>query len=272
MGVYVPFTGHDDLQGLAHENPVQIDAPLTAFLAVALNNSIELLVLIYITFSQYNSLYFWSLLCTTFFGVFCSALGYVFYYFEIITSAAFFTATFPITWMFLVTVVVEILTYTERGHNEHFVHAYSILERIEITWFTVQETIISVVYICYTFRLLSGTRIRGRRTVFYQLILINVIEIAMNLALIILQYLDIYLVQTILKITVYSIKLKLEFAVLGQIVKISQVKTEGQIPDFVDVGQSPPESSLCSEPSSPTSERKRKESWFSEHFFPLIKR
>lgn len=304
MGVYVPFAGHDDLRGLAHENPIQINAPLTAFIAVGLYNSIELLVLIYMTFTHYNSLYFWSMLCTTFFGIFCSALAYIFYYFEIITSSTFPAVVFPITWMFLVTghslvlysrlhfvcydrrilriilvlividailihtstTVVSIVTYTRHGHDKEYVHAYSILERIEIAWFTVQETIVSAVYIYYTFRLLSETQTSRRRAVFYQLIIINIIEILMNIALIILQYMDIYLIQTILKVTVYSIKLKLEFAVLRQIVKISHVTTiASQVPDFVEVGQ-PSQGPACSEASSPSSERARKGSWFSEHF------
>jgi hypothetical protein len=67
----------------------------------------------------------------------------------------------------------------------------------------------------------------------YQLFSINVIIIAMDITLLGVEFANLYIVETILKGVIYSIKLKLEFVVLGKLV---QFVTGG--PTSIDGGTS----------------------------------
>lgn len=53
----------------------------------------------------------------------------------------------------------------------------------------------------------------------YQLFVINIIIIAMDIALVGVEFANLYIIETILKGVIYSIKLKLEFVVLGKLVQ-----------------------------------------------------
>ncbi|KAI5286181.1 hypothetical protein KEM54_006990 [Ascosphaera aggregata] len=226
---------YDDLRGLANDNPLSVNAPIAAFVAVALYNSLELLVMIYLTVL----------------GVVLAMI--------IIDAAILHTST----------IVISVISVTGQKHDQKLFGAYRVMERVEITWFTIQELMISGIYIYYTLQMLSGCNTSRRRAVFYQLIIINILEIIMDVALITLQYLGIYILQMILKITVYSVKLKLEFAVLRQIVKISHVtESSGQLPDFVQIGRLPVLRSSAYDNSINPS-RMRKGSGLSGHLSPL---
>ncbi|KAF1845897.1 uncharacterized protein K460DRAFT_312816 [Cucurbitaria berberidis CBS 394.84] len=126
----------------------------------------------------------------------------------------------------------------------HFVKGYSIMEKIQMVGFFVQEVILSIIYIRETVRLLrlaesvqddvcsfdngTGTgnlRNASVRKTMYQLLAINVIIITMDLALLAVEFANLYLIETTLKGVVYSIKLKLEFAVLGKLVQLVRDRT-----------------------------------------------
>ena len=96
------------------------------------------------------------------------------------------------------------------------------MERIQVTWFTAQETLISTIYIYNTVRMirLSPDEDKRRHKILYELVLVNVAAIVMDTSLVVLEYLGYYFTQVILKAMVYSIKLKLEFAVLGLLVSL----------------------------------------------------
>jgi len=109
--------------------------------------------------------------------------------------------------------------------------------------FFVQECILSIIYIKETLRLIklsdsvqddltSVTAVEGgvkhgaeSRKIMYQLIAINAIIIGMDVALLAVEFANLYLIETTLKGVVYSIKLKLEFAVLGKLVQIVHAKS-----------------------------------------------
>jgi hypothetical protein len=119
-----------------------------------------------------------------------------------------------------------------------FVHGYNIMEKIQMVGFFVQELILSLIYIKETIRLLrlseavikgeaeaggvvdESLSSRGVRKTMYQLIVINAIIIAMDIVLLGVEFANLYLIETTLKGVVYSIKLKLEFAVLGKLVQL----------------------------------------------------
>ncbi|KAL6708776.1 hypothetical protein ACN47E_002472 [Coniothyrium glycines] len=126
-----------------------------------------------------------------------------------------------------------------------FVKGYSIMEKIQMVGFFVQEVILSVIYIKEAVRLLklsesvkddvasfddgSGhghIKNSTMRKTMYQLLAINVLIIVMDLALLGVEFANLYLIETTLKGVVYSIKLKLEFAVLGKLVQIVRIRND----------------------------------------------
>ena len=84
---------------------------------------------------------------------------------------------------------------------------------------SIQELILSGLYIYETVRLLRTSLQHNARTFMYQLFIINIIIIAMDIALLGVEFANLYIVETILKGVIYSIKLKLEFVVLGKLVQ-----------------------------------------------------
>lgn len=129
--------------------------------------------------------------------------------------------------------------------RRRFVDGYSIIEKIQMVGFFLQEAVLSIIYIKETLRLLKLSEslhddvrsfedrpgnghfknAAGRKTM-YQLLALNVIIIAMDLALLGVAFANLYLVETTLKGVVYSIKLKLEFAVLGKLVQVVRDRTD----------------------------------------------
>lgn len=128
---------------------------------------------------------------------------------------------------------------------QRFVNGYSIMEKIQMVGFFLQEVILSIIYIKETIRLLklsetvhddvrsfddrSGNghlKNASMRKTMYQLLAINVLIIMMDLALLGVEFANLYLIETTLKGVVYSIKLKLEFAVLGKLVQLVRDRTD----------------------------------------------
>ncbi|UKZ82237.1 hypothetical protein TrVFT333_010022 [Trichoderma virens FT-333] len=102
---------------------------------------------------------------------------------------------------------------------------YFVFERIQLTVFFVQELIISALYIHETYKILRSYRglVTGAsRTTMVHLILTNLVSIALDVSILILQYTNHYDLQTAWKPFVYSIKLKMEFSVLNRLVELSQ--------------------------------------------------
>jgi hypothetical protein len=100
------------------------------------------------------------------------------------------------------------------------------MEKIQLTGFTLQEGLLSTLYVIETVKLLRlGADISTRpdsRKIMYHLIGINCAIMIMDLVLLSLEYANFYAVQITLKGFVYSLKLKLEFAVLGRLVDLIQ--------------------------------------------------
>jgi hypothetical protein len=147
--------------------------------------------------------------------------------------------------------ITTVLTFASNANKfsptvlERFVNGYAIMEKIQMTGFFVQECILSIIYIRETIRLLrlgesvkddigsfdNGTgqlRKASVRKTMYQILAINIIIITMDVALLATEFANLYLIETTLKGVVYSIKLKLEFAVLGKLVQIVKVHTNSK--------------------------------------------
>ncbi|OJJ43176.1 hypothetical protein ASPZODRAFT_136735 [Penicilliopsis zonata CBS 506.65] len=253
----------DGIVGAYTGNDFTVRATFTVFLGIALYNSAELIVLVLTTFRRYHGLYFWSLLLAGTLGVIPQSISFLLKYYSL--APVWFSLTLStLGWYFMVTgqalvlfsrlnlvvqnpdirrgvlamIIVDaialhipttILTY---GSNfiatPVWVRAYTIMERIELTGFCLQEFIISGLYIHETIKILrlqppneetpSQHPGHSNRKIMYQLLGINLLIIVLDIVLIIVEYLNFFVIQTTLKSLVYSIKLKLEFGVLGRLV------------------------------------------------------
>ncbi|KAL6164222.1 hypothetical protein ACJQWK_09892 [Exserohilum turcicum] len=261
------------------------------FIGLSLYNSVELIVLCFVTFQHYHGLYFWSLVISSF-GIIPYALGFLLKFFRVLDPHqdegyvgvvlltigwySMVTGQSVVLWsrLHLVTNSRQVLRWTlymiigdgvilhsittvltfgsnsntlSRPTLERFVRGYSIMEKIQMVGFFLQETILSVIYIKETIRLLklseavqddtrsfddTTTVANGHlkqasvRKTMYQLIAVNVLIIMMDLALLSVEFANLYLIETTLKGVVYSIKLKLEFAVLGKLIQLVRDRAE----------------------------------------------
>lgn len=106
----------------------------------------------------------------------------------------------------------------------------------------------------------------------YQLFIINVLTILMDVALLGVEFANLYIIEATFKGVVYSIKLKLEFAVLGKLINFvtgnqsrptrkqsiafDPGKTlDEEVPEFVDSSRSPSDVTHAALPSRKKSRR-----------------
>ena len=231
---------------------------VAAFTAVCWYNVLELNIQVFLTFKRRRGLYFWSLLISSY-GCVLHALGFLVKFF--VKNAVYPSVTIiTIGWYAMVTgqsivlysrlhlvvreqriltgilsmIIVDaivfhlpttVLTYWSNTHDpvedDPVIRAFKIYEKLQMTGFCIQEFIISGVYVWATISLLKPVY-RGRtRKVMTQLIWINLIIIGMDICLLVMEYSDIYVIEATLKGMVYSIKLKLEFAVLNQLMTLA---------------------------------------------------
>jgi len=233
-------------------------------------NCIELLVLILTSFRQWHGLYFFSLVIASL-GIIPYCLGFLLEYFEflvfwasmllssigwtmlitgqacvlysrlglIVTDAKLLRA---VKWMITIDAVAlhsgtTIVQYgSELGSRKpSFMDALFYVEKIQMTGFTIQEFIISGIYLWKTVQLLHLIQREGVRRVMWELLSINVIIILMDIALLTLEYNKLRAMERAFKSVIYSVKLKLEFAVLGRLVDLVQSSHRTLSDAFADV-------------------------------------
>lgn len=85
--------------------------------------------------------------------------------------------------------------------------------------FFLQEVVLSSIYIVETVKILQTSLQPHTRKTMKQLVTINAVIIGMDLGLLGLECASLYILETLLKGVIYSIKLKLEFAILGKLVR-----------------------------------------------------
>ncbi|KAL2835578.1 hypothetical protein BJY01DRAFT_75351 [Aspergillus pseudoustus] len=245
------------VHGLKHHT-WELKATVAVFLTIALFNNIELLVLICWTFRQPRGLYFWSLLLSVI-GIIPYVIGAILHYYNVgplalgITVMYFgFVALVPMQSFVLysrlylvfynerflrillhvliaVTVVLVIPT-TVTTFGSAFIrtpawnYAYNVIERLQVTGFCAQELFLSGLYIWSTVGLLHLSPEGKNRVkrIIYELLAISCAVMVLDIALIVIEYMNLYYLQVCLKVMVYSIKLKLEFAVLGRLVAVTK--------------------------------------------------
>ena len=242
---------------LTKSNSSNVAIGVVVFISIALYNSLELIILIFLGFKRYRSLYFCSLLLSTTLGVVPTSIGTSFEFFNLAPlwlsltiSNLGFCFMVPgqsvvlysrldllsqdyqmlrfLRYLITIDIIVLIIPSITLNFGSEILlgpswqRGYKVMERIQLTWFSAQEMLLSGIYIQETIKMLRISReaeIRHYR-ILYELLALNLVAIAMDISLIVLEYLDFYLLQIILKGTVYSIKLKLEFAVLGRLISV----------------------------------------------------
>lgn len=246
----------DGVTGQKIDQSVPTYMAIASFTAVAWYNAIELNVQVFLTFKRHRGLYFWSLLISSW-GCVLHALGFLLKFFQLTTNNYVSVTIITIGWYSMVTgqavvlysrlhlvvreqkvlrgvlamIIVDafcfhipttILTYGSNTPDpERYTRAFNVVERLQMTAFCIQEFIISGIYVYSTIRLLRPVYHGRTRKVMMQLIWINLIIIAMDIVLLAMEYGKNYEIEATLKAMVYIIKLKLEFAVLNQLMTLA---------------------------------------------------
>ncbi|KAJ5141051.1 hypothetical protein N7526_002046 [Penicillium atrosanguineum] len=221
---------------------------IAAFAAIAWYNAIELIVLCFVTFKRRRGCYFWSLLVSSA-SIIPNCLGYVLLFFPTGVTPYFCVTLIILGWYVMVTgqsvvlwsrlhlvlqntkvlwgvlwmiIIDAFLFHVPTTVLLNWLDGYNIMERIQLIGFCIQELIISGIYVWETTKLLR-LRPHGRpQGILYQLLIINIIILVLDVAVVVIEFVGYYSVQVMFKPVAYSIKLKLEYAILGKLVAIAQ--------------------------------------------------
>ncbi|KAH6880550.1 hypothetical protein B0T10DRAFT_531970 [Thelonectria olida] len=217
--------------------------------ALALCNSFELLGLIFTTFKRRKGLYFWSISIASF-GVIPYCVGWLIVHFDLtydwigmaidsvgwvllisgqsvvlysrlhlvlndlnlLRAVLWVILINALIWHTSITVLLFGSSYGPKQVRQGFSPVFNVLEK---------KFFISGLYIWKTVDILK-TAFGGKRRFMWQVILINVIIVAMDIALLAIEYKSFFLWEQGIKVVMYSIKLKLEFVVLGELIEFVQ--------------------------------------------------
>ncbi|KAM7186392.1 hypothetical protein V8F33_011865 [Rhypophila sp. PSN 637] len=256
----VPFAEYDwtfEKPGWINLNPAAV-ALIAAFCGIAFWMSLELLVLVHLTFRQRRGVYFWSIIITTL-GIILQTTGYLLKAFENTWPPVLVTIICKLGWVSNVTgfslvlwsrlhlivnspkilrcilgmiIINAIVLHTpivvfefalmspDLSIRGKFLYPMEIMERIQQTIFTLQEVIISGLYIYHTARFLHDGFAARTRKVVALLITVQIIAICFDAGLTAFDYMNMFTLKCTLHPFVYSVKLKLEFIVLNQLLTI----------------------------------------------------
>ncbi|KAH8703937.1 hypothetical protein BGW36DRAFT_288726 [Talaromyces proteolyticus] len=225
---------------------------------LALYNAFELLALIITTVKRRKGLYFWSIFLASL-GVIPYTVGWILVYFKptiayvgmiidsigwvmlvsgqsvvlysrlhlVLNSAKILRAVLwmiicnGILWHTSITILLFGSTYSPSQSRSGFNGVYNVMEKVQLSFFCLQEFIISGLYIWAAVDILR-TAFGNKRRFTWQLFSINVLIIAMDIAILVVEYMSYFVWEQELKVVIYSIKLKLEFAILSELVKFVQ--------------------------------------------------
>ena len=113
--------------------------------------------------------------------------------------------------------------YSNYGADPYSAAAgYKVYEKIQMTGFCIQESIISSIYMWKTAQLLKILATPDARRTMWQLFIINLIIILMDVGLLAIEYRNLRIYEQVFKGVIYSIKVKLEYAILWKLVQIAQ--------------------------------------------------
>lgn len=253
----------DGVYGTEPPIPTNVALAIVSFLAVAFYNVAELNVILLATFRNRRSLYFWSLVAAIW-GVAVWSLGFLLKDFRLTSSTMLYSIFIASGWCAMVTGQslvlysrLHLLVYSRNvlravlgmivfnavtqhvptmvvgfGANSsdplRYIHLYPYFEKVNVTVFFAQEMIISAVYVVYTTRWLrKDGAVLGHETgkMLRHLIWINLVVVLLDITVLALEFAGHYDIQTAYKGMAYSIKLKLEFQILNDLVCITKASS-----------------------------------------------
>ncbi|KAJ5678155.1 uncharacterized protein N7477_003788 [Penicillium maclennaniae] len=229
---------------------------MAGLFALSCYNVLEITISIFATFRRRSGLYFWSMVITTF-GILLHAISSFLRYFDLAPNFAMAVLVI-LGWYAMVTgqsVVLYSRLHLVTTHARYsrwvlymiifnvfalhipttilwlgsnhgvakFVVPFNIYERVQLTGFSVQETIISGLYIWETMtglRSLWAMKGPTGQRVIVNIVLINIIAVLLDGSLLATEYTGNFDIQTTYKPFVYSIKLKMEFTVLNSLLAV----------------------------------------------------
>ncbi|KAH8732556.1 hypothetical protein GQ44DRAFT_755056 [Phaeosphaeriaceae sp. PMI808] len=254
---FVPFSQYDwtfERKGWLKWNPTAF-CLIASFCAVAYWMSLELLVLVYVTFKRRTGLYFWSIIITTL-GIILQTTGYLIKEFAHSSPPILTTIICKIGWISNVTgfsivlwsrlhlvvndprilrgVLIMILVNGLLMHTPIIVFEFGlisknhasymrpmeIMERVQQTVFTLQESVISILYIFHTYRFLNSGYAMHTRKVVRLLVVVQAGVIAFDAGLTAFDYKNMFTLKCTIHPFVYALKLKMEFIVLNQLLAL----------------------------------------------------
>ncbi|KIX96054.1 uncharacterized protein Z520_08309 [Fonsecaea multimorphosa CBS 102226] len=227
---------------------------IASFCAVSLWMTVELTLQVMFTFRRHKGLYFWSLLVCTW-GVALHVVGVILKLFNesnwIVSSIIF-----KIGWVGNVTgfslvlysrlnlvvhdrrirraVLAMIITDAFLLHTPIIIFDFGIssphpniwympmkvMERIQVVWFSVQETVISLMYIWCTRDFLKDIYSHQTHRVMQLLICAQIIAIIFDVVLITVDCNNMFTLKVVIHPFCYAVKLKIEFIVLNQLLAL----------------------------------------------------
>jgi len=252
--------GNYGISGTLNASPAVVLLTIS-FIAIAWYNCVELQAMIWMTFKKRRGLYFYSLLFASW-GTIIAVLGIFLKFFNICTDEMVNVAVTMIGWMpmitgqslvlysrlhlivrdtrklrwilwmiivnfwlFEATTTIFLFMANAPATEAKMAPFYNVWEKVQMTGITLQEFIISGVYLYETRQLLrTGSNFRQERIkrVMENLIYINTLIVVLDAILLGIEYASFFAIETAFKGLTYSIKLKLEFTVLNQLVAICQ--------------------------------------------------
>jgi hypothetical protein len=234
-----------------------------AFASLAWYNAIELIVLCFFSFRRWRGTYFWSLLVAS--GcIIPYCLGFVLLFFSTGVTPWLCVTLVVLGWYGMITgqsmvlwsrlhlvlqnrkllrgvlymicvdaimlhIPTTVLLFGTVAHpTGRWPRAYDIMERVQLIGFCIQELIISCIYVWETVKLLR-LRPEGRpQGILNQLLVINILILVLDISVVVIEYIGYYAVQVLFKPVAYSVKLKLEYAILGKLIAVARGGTDSQ--------------------------------------------
>ncbi|CRG89259.1 hypothetical protein PISL3812_06295 [Talaromyces islandicus] len=227
---------------------------IAVFTALPLWMTVELTVWVFYLFRRWSGLYFWSVLITTW-GVTLHAIGFVLKvcvprcnyilsmviaelgWIGMVTGFAmvmysrlnligFVMRNRYILRLALAMIIVDgIVFHTSTitifaiglaNPSARYLSYMNAIERVQIVIFTVQEIILSVIYIYGTFKMAQDSFNNRIRSTINYLIIIQIGAISLDVLITALDFLDYYILKSFIHSFVYALKLQLEFVILNE--------------------------------------------------------
>lgn len=252
--------------GMGGNPNYEISAAVSFFLAclmgIGLWNAGEIILVTYLKYRRLRTLYFWSIL-TSATGVIVCTLSQIINIWVIGRSDFVPAALGSFGWVLMVTgqslvlysrlhmlyidartlryvltmiifdattlhsIGIVLIVGSNSPHPGPFLFPYSIVEKLQVTAFFIQEAVLSGLYLWSSRKFMKkhargledsrDSNVRAVKSTLRELIIMNSIVILLDVAILVLEYLGLYIFQLSGKNFVYSVKLKIELSVLNQL-------------------------------------------------------